>query len=63
MEFIKEKEIGCPYCGEFISILIDCSIRNQSYIEDCHVCCQPILINILITDDNKIHVNSRKENE
>ena len=63
MEFIREKEIVCPYCGELISILIDCSIRNQSYIEDCHVCCQPILINILITDDNKIHVNSRKENE
>jgi hypothetical protein len=33
----------CPYCFENISMLLDTSIEGeQSYIEDCEVCCQPI---------------------
>ncbi|GAA4279680.1 CPXCG motif-containing cysteine-rich protein [Gaetbulibacter aestuarii] len=34
----------CPYCWEQISMLIDTSVRRQSYIEDCEVCCNPIQI-------------------
>lgn len=32
----------CPYCWEQISMLLDSSISNQTYIEDCEVCCNPI---------------------
>ncbi|GGG35604.1 hypothetical protein GCM10011414_01130 [Croceivirga lutea] len=32
----------CPYCWEEISMLLDTSIRQQSYVEDCEVCCNPI---------------------
>ncbi len=32
----------CPYCWEEISMILDSSIRQQSYIEDCEVCCNPI---------------------
>jgi transcription elongation factor Elf1 len=32
----------CPYCWESISILIDTSIAEQDYVEDCEVCCNPI---------------------
>ena len=39
---IDEKESYCPYCGESISLLIDNSIENQEYVEDCQVCCSPI---------------------
>jgi hypothetical protein len=34
----------CPYCWEKISMIIDASIPQQSYIEDCEVCCNPIQI-------------------
>ena len=34
----------CPYCWEEISMLLDTSIRKQTYIEDCEVCCNPIEI-------------------
>ena len=37
-------ETYCPYCGEPIQLLVDCSIPEQEYIEDCQVCCRPILI-------------------
>ena len=39
--------IQCPYCGECIEIIVDTSIEQQSYIEDCSVCCRPI--NLLVT--------------
>jgi hypothetical protein len=34
----------CPHCWEDISMLLDVSIRKQTYIEDCEVCCNPIEI-------------------
>jgi hypothetical protein len=34
----------CPYCWEEISMLLDKSVREQTYIEDCEVCCNPIEI-------------------
>lgn len=42
------EQVTCPYCGEYIDILVDPSIREQSYIEDCQVCCRPITINVKI---------------
>ncbi|MEL6918238.1 MAG: CPXCG motif-containing cysteine-rich protein [Bacteroidota bacterium] len=32
----------CPYCWEEISMLLDTSVSQQTYIEDCEVCCNPI---------------------
>ena len=37
----------CPYCWEEISMIIDKSINNDTYIEDCEVCCNPIEISYL----------------
>lgn len=36
----------CPYCWETISMLLDNSISNQIYIEDCEVCCNPIQLSV-----------------
>ncbi|RXP61885.1 CPXCG motif-containing cysteine-rich protein [Lutibacter sp. HS1-25] len=36
----------CPYCWDEISILLDTSVNNQTYIEDCEVCCNPIEIQV-----------------
>ncbi len=35
----------CPYCWEEISMLLDPS-QNQTYIEDCEVCCNPIKVSV-----------------
>ncbi|MAR96000.1 MAG: hypothetical protein CMD46_06620 [Gammaproteobacteria bacterium] len=61
--FIHEKKSYCPYCGETISLLIDSSIEIQEYIEDCEVCCNPIVIGIEITHNKDILMCTRKENE
>jgi hypothetical protein len=59
---LTEKTILCPYCGESIDILVDCSIDDQEYIEDCQVCCCPILINATVYE-NVVSVSVRTENE
>ena len=40
-----EKSFRCPYCRERISMILDLSVDGQqTYIEDCEVCCKPIQI-------------------
>jgi len=34
--------VQCPYCGEYFETAVDWSAGAFRYIEDCHVCCQPI---------------------
>ena len=36
----------CPHCGEQISMVLDLSVPEQSYIEDCEVCCRPIQVSV-----------------
>lgn len=37
-----EHFFNCPHCGESISMLLDLSVAEQVYTEDCEVCCAPI---------------------
>lgn len=39
---LVERPIRCPYCGETITIVVDASVGEQEYVEDCAVCCRPI---------------------
>ena len=58
-----EQHIGCPYCGETILVLIDESAGQQTYIEDCQVCCRPIVLQVDIGEDGAVAVSARAENE
>jgi hypothetical protein len=44
----------CPYCWEKISMLLDPEMSDQTYIEDCQVCCNPIEIEFKIIDSKLI---------
>lgn len=41
----------CPYCWQQISIILDLSIEEQTYIEDCEICCRPIQIGYATEND------------
>ena len=38
----------CPYCGEPIELFVDDSAGDQSYVEDCQVCCRPIQVAVAL---------------
>ena len=63
MNYVEEVEISCPYCGEFFSIIVECLLTNQSYIEDCYVCCRPIEIVTKLVEKGGVLVEARRENE
>jgi phage terminase large subunit GpA-like protein len=46
MELTVEIDVTCPHCGEAFPLQIDTSQGEQSLIEDCTVCCQPIALTI-----------------
>ena len=54
--------VDCPYCGERFEVVVDPSVEDQEYIEDCWVCCQPIVMSVSVVDDD-VHVSARQENE
>lgn len=58
-----EKRIGCPYCGENITIIVDESVPEQTYIEDCEVCCRPIVIHTTVDIDGDVTVDVRTDSE
>ena len=49
-EPIVEHRFMCPYCWESITMLLDLSVDQQSYVEDCEVCCNPIAVNVASDD-------------
>jgi len=56
-------EIWCPYCGESITLVVDDSAGSQQYIEDCQVCCRPIVIAVSIDDDGGLQVSAVSEDD
>ena len=61
--YVEEKQITCPYCGERIQILVDCSIESQDYIEDCQVCCRPINVTVIVNQEGEVQLKALHENE
>jgi hypothetical protein len=53
----------CPYCWEEISMLLDQSVWQQTYIEDCEVCCNPIEISPTFENNELVlfHAQSIKQ--
>jgi hypothetical protein len=61
---LETARIECPYCGEAFDIEVDCSAGGQQYIEDCTVCCQPILVTTDCDNDGSLlSVTVRREND
>lgn len=53
----------CPYCGESIDLLIDTSVGEQRYVEDCHVCCRPMVVVVGVDEAGTLSLTLRSENE
>ena len=61
---LEEAAVTCPYCGETITVLVDCSAGPQRYVEDCFVCCQPIELIIDVDNEGGLAgIDARPEND
>ena len=64
MQAIESSVILCPYCGESFEIAVDVSAGQQTYIEDCYVCCRPITIDIHVNEQGELSaIDAKHENE
>jgi transcription elongation factor Elf1 len=48
----------CPFCEQTISMLLDPSVDEQTYIEDCEVCCRPIEISFRIETEEVVEFSA-----
>ncbi|MCW8808121.1 MAG: CPXCG motif-containing cysteine-rich protein [Rhodanobacter sp.] len=55
--------VECPCCGESIEVLVDPSAGDQQYIEDCQVCCRPIVMTVSVDDDGEVQLDARAEDD
>jgi hypothetical protein len=46
-----------------IELVIDGSVEQQEYIEDCEVCCRPITITVSLAYGDTPQVVARRESE
>ena len=44
--------VACPYCGEALELYVEPDVRG-SYVQDCEVCCQPMLVRVIDEDDDR----------
>ena len=52
----------CPYCGELNYTGVDPSAgARQRYVEDCPVCCSPILLSVRIDQDGDAIVEAAQQ--
>jgi len=60
---LQYETITCPYCWEAIEIALDLSVESQQQVEDCSVCCRPIVIRYSAADGELTALDVVAENQ
>lgn len=65
MRIQAEQEVFfmCPYCWTKISMVFDASSGTRQYIEDCEVCCKPIVVRFFVDTEGSVVADAHKESE
>lgn len=63
MNPLEAIDFPCPYCGAENTTLVDNSLGACEYLEDCRLCCQPILIRLELDEEGFPLVEARREND
>jgi len=54
---IQGQEATCPHCWESINLTLDLSVPEQTYIEDCPVCCKPLIVSYVAVNGEVAEFN------
>lgn len=60
---LLEQRIDCPYCGEPLTLLVDEGDLGVDYIEDCQVCCRPMVVSACLDGQGDLAVSARREDD
>ena len=63
MSDLDQTQVRCPYCAEPIDIQVDIGSGDEEYVEDCSVCCRPILLHVERDENGYPSVTATKESE
>jgi hypothetical protein len=55
--------VDCPYCGESFETALDASGGARSYVEDCAVCCRPIVFVLALDALGNVSVQTWREHD
>ena len=57
-----EGRYDCPSCGEQVVVPVDLDAgAEQEYVEDCPVCCSPVLLRVRVDEDGSITIDAVAE--
>ena len=57
-DLMVEHPVVCPSCWETTHVLVDVSAGDQTVIEDCQVCCNPMQLTLTIEDGEIVGVDA-----
>jgi len=63
MTGLQTTQVQCPYCWETFETVVDCSVIEHEYVEDCYVCCQPIVFQVVTDGDGIVNLAVSAENQ
>lgn len=56
-------QVQCPCCWENFAAVIDCSVTDQTYVEDCYVCCRPLIFRVQTDGSAILNIEVTAEND
>lgn len=57
---VVEHRFTCPHCWEQITMLFDLTAADQSYVEDCEVCCNPISLRFSVRNGMVVYLEAKE---
>ncbi|MCX7554294.1 CPXCG motif-containing cysteine-rich protein [Marinicella sp. S1101] len=63
MSGLVTQNVQCPCCWETFEAVIDCSVEQQEYVEDCYVCCRPLIFRVVSDGETVTDIAVDSENE
>ncbi len=63
MNGLQTTQVQCPCCWETFEAVVDCSVTDQTYVEDCYVCCRPLIFQVQTDGEFINHIEVTSEND
>ena len=60
---VVNESVTCPHCWERIVVSVDTSVPEQQYVEDCSVCCRPMVVTCTAAEGRVVDIALAPESE